>query len=160
MPLQGVEQSPEKLLITNCKFATTINIRNSRLHNTFMYSYRKNVATQRKGIQPHVCCSMQCTPPAWRAIMVSPSFLPVHPCVCCLIYKWQQCWQELGASNFLNKSTVGVEGSILLFIYMYSWKHTSSIIEASLHWNFVDMWCFQNKIRNTCSLYSIFIYWT
>jgi hypothetical protein len=62
MPLQGVEQSPEKLLITNCKFATSINIRNSRLHNTFMYSYRKNVATQRKGIQPPVCCSMQCTP--------------------------------------------------------------------------------------------------
>jgi hypothetical protein len=40
--------------------------------------------------------------------------------VCCLIYKLQQRQQELGASNLLNKSLVGVEGlqCCCLFIHI------------------------------------------
>lgn len=118
--VQPISWKAKNLLITNCKFATSINSKNSRLHNTFMYSYRKNVDTQRKGIHPPAWCSMQCTPPARRETTVSLSFLPAPPCVCCLIYKLQQRQQELGASNLLNKSMVGVEGlqCCCLFIHI------------------------------------------
>lgn len=115
--VQPISWKAENLLITNCRFATSSNSKISRLHNTLMYSYRKNVATQRKGIQqPPVWCSMQCTPLARRATTVFLSFLPAPPC----IYKLQQRQQELGASNLLNKSMVGVEGlqCCCLFIHI------------------------------------------
>jgi hypothetical protein len=117
MPLQGVEQSPEKLLITNCKFATSeivdfttlscIPIERMLLHKEREYNHM---------------CVVRCNAPPYEESNNGIPFLPSCTSMCVLLnLQMTTMSTRTGSFRFLqqiNNRSRGLNTTIYLYVFL------------------------------------------